>query len=294
MKRMMGIVMVVALAGAGVAWAQTADFGIQRSAVGKMHQLQQTLGQEPLSSLYTKNQSLALKAVEEGKKLLEAGNLDGAEAEFQKALKLSDMFFEANAYLGIVERQRGRLDKAIDQFAESLAAFGRFKEHLVARKKDYIKRLELMVNLMEKELDARHVNYGGGSSMEQATQFKFQEILEGNPTYHEAKITELKNYLSSLKDELARDEQMQYPAFFRLKYGNTLFMARRYAAAHVQLRLAVAADPNLGPAYANLALLNLMKGDDRRAVEMWKKAKSLNVKMNPELEQVLQERASKL
>ena len=228
---------------------------------------------QTMSELGSKAESNSMKALEKGKKELDAGKLDLANKYFHKAQKLMKQNFQAYAYQGIVAFKKRDVKTALAKFKESLEKFKEYKAYIVERKTDYARTLEKQLNTARVNLDSHNAQYAGINGSELENQYNSQ-----------------KNLLAALKKDMAKAKEMKYPAFFHFKYGNILFATRQEKAAKAQYLAAVDTDPSFKDAYANLAVCWFIEGDCAHAVEAYKKAKELKAKVNPNFERDLKKK----
>ncbi|BBB33294.1 hypothetical protein TTHT_1836 [Thermotomaculum hydrothermale] len=232
------------------------------------------------SGLYNKVQADSTKHIEKGKKYLKNNNLKKAEKEFKDAIKAWKHAYAAYAYLGIVYYQKRDFNKSKEYFEKSIFEFQKFKENYLKMKRDYIKNFELRAKELGIVLDKHNLNYGAGDALEYYQYSEQMRALRGrsisysvNPTVFEAYKNDYVNKYKNLQKEYEKDKNMQYDAFFRFKYGNTLMALKDFRGAIEQYSAAINQDPNLKDAYTNLSVAYFMLGDCNNAKKYYELAK---------------------
>jgi len=225
------------------------------------------------TSLFTKNFSNAMEFVEKGKNAIEKKDIEKAKKLFKKAIKQFDRTYQAYAYLGIIASMEKDYPTSLNYFKESLKQFERYKTHILERKKDYMLKFKTKATELRSVLDNHDMQY-----------------LGLNATEYESRYTDYKNKAKNLEEELKKDKDMKYDAFFRFKYGNVLMATKNREYAKQQYQLAIDANPNFKDAYANLAVCYFLDGDCNNAMQIYKKGKQLGTKFHPKFEQDLLKR----
>ncbi len=111
-----------------------------------------------------------------------------------------------------------------------------------------------------------------------------------NATEYETRKNDYENKYKNMKKEYEKDKNMQYDAFFRFKYGNTLMALRDIKGAIEQYKAAIEQDPNLKDAYTNISVAYFLTGDCPNAVKYYKLAKEKKAKINRNFERDLKKR----
>lgn len=225
------------------------------------------------TSLFSKNFSNAMNFVEKGQKALEKNKLNDAEKYFKKAIKEFDKTYHAYAYLGIVYSMKKDAKKSLEYFKQSLTKFEEYKSHLLERKTDYMKEFERKANSARIELDQHDQQYKGG-----------------NATSGESLYNDYMNKVKALKEELKKDKNLKYDAFFRFKYGNVLMATGNRNIAKQQYELAIDAKPEFKDTYANLAVCYFLDNNCQKAMEIYEKGRKLGTKFHPKFVQDLKKK----
>ena len=229
------------------------------------------------SQMYSKTMATSTRYIEKGKKYLEKNKIAKAENEFKKAIKAWKHAYAAYAYLGIIYYQKRDFAKSKEYFDKSLEEFAKFKENYLKMKLDYMKEFERKAKQMQIDLDKHDMQYQGQ-----------------NAVAMESQKVEYENKFKNMKKEYEKDKNMQYDAFFRFKYGNTLLALRKYKDAINQYEEAIKQNPRYKEAYVNLAVAYFITGDCENAVKNYKEAKKLKAPINKNFERDLKKRCSKL
>ena len=252
------------------------------------------------SQLYNKVQADSTKHIEKGKIYLKKGRVSKAEKEFEKAIKAWKHAYVAYAYLGIIYYQKRDFLKSKEYFEKSIREFSKFKENYLKMKLDYLKEFERRAKELGIVLDKHNLQYGSG---DQEEYFKYSEMMRAmrgrgisysvNPTVFEAYKNDYLNKYKNLKKEYEKDKKMQYDAFFRFKFGNTLMALKDVRSAIEQYRAAIKQNPNLKDAYTNLSVAYFLLGDCSNAVKYFKLAKKKGAKVKRNFERDLKRRCEK-
>ncbi len=252
------------------------------------------------SELFNKVQAASTKHIEKGKAYLEKGKLSKAEKEFNKAIKAWKHAYAAYAYLGIVYYQKRDFVKSKEYFEKSLKEFAEFKKNYLKMKLDYMKEFETKAKQLGIVLDKHTLQSASGNIQEYYDYLLVQKAYRGrsisysvNPAMFESFRNDYINKYNKLKKEYQRDQKMEYDAFFRFKYGNTLMALRDIKGAIEQYSLALKSDPELKDAYANLSVAYFLSGDCGNAVKYYRIAKKKGVKINRNFERDLKKRCFK-
>ncbi len=227
------------------------------------------------SQMYSKTMASSTKYIEKGKKYLEKNKISKAEKEFNKAIKAWKHAYAAYAYLGIVYYQKRDFVKSKEYFEKSLKEFAEFKKNYLKMKLDYMKEFERKAKQMQIELDKHDMQYQGK-----------------NAVAMESQKVEYENKYKNMKKEYEKEKNMQYDAFFRFKYGNTLLVLREYKDAINQYEEAVKQNPKYKEAYVNLSVAYFLIGDCQNAVKNFKIAKKLKAPINRNFERDLKKKCS--
>ncbi|BBB33293.1 hypothetical protein TTHT_1835 [Thermotomaculum hydrothermale] len=225
------------------------------------------------TSLYNKVMGPSTKHIEKGKKYLKKNKISKAEKEFKDAIKSWKHAYAAYAYLGIIYYQKRDFNKSKEYFEKSIKEFAAFKENFLKMKLDYMKEFQRKAKELQIELDKHDMQYQGI-----------------NATAYETKKVEYENKYKNMKKEYEKDKNMQYDAFFRFKYGNTLMALKDFKGAIEQYSAAINQDPNLKDAYTNLSVAYFVTGDCANAVKYYKIAKEKKAKINKNFERDLKKR----
>ena len=252
------------------------------------------------SEMFNKVQAASTKHIEKGKRYLKKGSLSKAEKEFKKAIKAWKHAYAAYAYLGIVYYNKGDFLKSKEYFEKSIREFANFKENYLKMKLDYMKEFETKAKQLGIVLDKHTLQSASGNIQEYYDYLLVQKAYRGrsisyavNPTMFESYRNDYVNKYKNLKKEYEKDKNMQYDAFFRFKYGNTLMALRDIKGAIEQYSLAIKQNPELKDAYTNLSVAYFLSGDCGNAVKYYRLARAKRAKINKSFEKDLKSRCLK-
>ena len=221
----------------------------------------------------------AQKTFEKGKKQVEKGKYRAAEASFRDLLKEPGFEYKALGYLAIIKDLRGDTVGAVKLFQDSIVSFMEHKQHLIERKTDYLKTMELEYVTDRAYLNTRKAGYVNNGSGEIAYNSVF--FPQGNPALIEMTIKNRKDRVEELKRNLEQDKKMEYPAFFFFKLGNFFMKTGDIPYAKIAYLNAISSDPDFRETYPNLAAIYFMQGDCVNAKRMVKRSEELQVDLNP-------------
>ncbi len=253
------------------------------------------------SALYNKVQAESTLYIKKGKVFLKQNNLDKAEKEFKKAIKAWKHAYAAYAYLGIIYYLEKDFLKSKMFFEKSIDEFAEFKKNYLKMKFDYLKQFQTKAKQLGLVLDKHNLQSGSGNVLEYFDYLLMQKALRGrsisysvNPAEFESYRNDYVNKYKNLLKEYEKDKNMQYDAFFRFKYGNTLMALRDFREAINQYKMAIAQDPELKDAYINLSVAYFITGDCPNAVKYYRIAKKKKAKINKNFVRDLKKRCGKL
>ena len=223
----------------------------------------------------------AQKTLAKGQKQLDNGKYSLAEESFSKLLDESDYKYTALGYLAVVKDQTGDPSQAVKLFQESIAEFQEYKAHLIERKQDYLKSMELDAQTDQAYLNTRKV--GHADQIEVKSKASTTRYLsQGNPALQQSDIHTKTNRVDELMNELEQDKKMAYPAFFYFKLGNLYSKSKQWDEAKTAYLNAVNSDPEFKETYANLAVVYFLENDCANAKLMANRAEEMNTPLNPD------------
>ncbi len=253
------------------------------------------------SALYNKVQAESTLYIKKGKVYLKQNNLNKAEKEFKKAIKAWKHAYAAYAYLGIIYYLEKDFLKSKMFFEKSIEEFAEFKRNYLKMKFDYLKQFQTKAKQLGLVLDKHNLQSGSGNVLEYFDYLLMQKALRGrsisysvNPAEFESYRNDYVNKYKNLLKEYEKDKNMEYDAFFRFKYGNTLMALRDFREAINQYKMAIEQDPELKDAYTNLSVAYFITGDCQNAVKYYRIAKKKKAKINRNFERNLKKRCGKL
>jgi Tfp pilus assembly protein PilF len=217
----------------------------------------------------------ARQAYDEGEELLRGEDFERAAEEFRRAIALDPLMWIAHYELGQTEMARKR-------YVDAIAAY-------VGCREVFMQMADVDVSVRgererERDDEIRELK----ESLQQVRSGKLK--LGPNELGVELRLEERLNMLES--GRLKGNEQtVGVPAPLFLALGSARFRAGQVAEAQAEFEAAVKADPGLGAAHNNLAVIYMMAGrfdDARQAV---RKAKKAGVHVNPQLPDEIERRA---
>ena len=228
-----------------------------------------------------------------GNAFLDKKDIDGAIAEYQKAIAIDSDFALARNNLGGVLAQKGRVDEAIAQYQKALAidpnyaeAHNNFGDSLVQKHQlsAAIDQYRTAVAINPEFAQAR---YNLGSTLAQAGQMdeaieQYQKALEINPD-----VAEIHNNLGNTyfqKNDM-EDALAQYREALRIKpdfdnarnnLGNVLLQMGRLDDAIAEYQKVLETNPGYVETHSNLGVALIRKGQMQEALAQFQEAVRLN------------------
>jgi len=226
----------------------------------------------------------AMKTIEKAKKLIDKGKLRSAEEKLRGIVEEPGFEYQALGYLAIIEDLQGDSESAIELFQESIVKFLDHKNHVIARKKEYLKSMEQEAISEKNLLGTRKMAYANRIPVQSkgvlgSTSTRY--VSQGNPALVESVNKEQFDRVEQLKIQLEKDKEMAYPAFFYFKLGNILFKANQFEYAQMTYLNAVSSDEAFPDVYPNLAVTYFLANDCENASKMVARAETLGAEVNP-------------
>jgi len=188
----------------------------------------------------------------------EAGRLEQAEADLERALELAPSLYDARYQLGALERRTGRA-------AEALASFRRAAEDADSG----VNRAKALLNVGELERDAARLPQAIAA---------FEQAVAADPSLEAAVAPELANLHTQAGDTERAEEWLAKAGGGRtanpvLEYnvGVAHFNKQEWEAAIESFRKVVTADAANADAYKNLGIALLNLGQKAEAAEAFRK-----------------------
>jgi Tfp pilus assembly protein PilF len=207
----------------------------------------------------------AMRHVRLGQEHLHAEQWDKAEAEFRGAVKIEPTLEMAHYGLGQVYMNTKRFPAAVaaylacrDAFQTNLARLATHDMHAQRVLDDQIRALE----------DERTLLASG----------RVKAMLSGGPAELDRRISEMRAL--RFHDEKAMPGT---PAWISIALGSAYFRSGAMADAEREYRAALVADPKLGEAHNNLAVVCMLTGRYPEADDEIKAAEKAGFKVNPQL-----------
>jgi Flp pilus assembly protein TadD len=171
----------------------------------------------------------------QGEAALQAERFDEAVREFHRALKLDGLLVMAHYGLGQAHMAKREYRSAVIGFRGARDAYAELDRRRMQAE------LALQANALQRRMSALQYPTGGGSS---------------------SKGHDFEDPAGSADDEAARHtpRALEIPAPLSLALGSALFRAGEVPEAELAYRAAIAAEPGLGEAHNNLAVVLLLTG----------------------------------
>ena len=219
----------------------------------------------------------AQKVLKEGQRLMAAEDVEGAAKAFEEAIALDPLLMMAHYGLGTARMARKEYAAAATAFEAARQAFhDRMERDAGLRHRSQANREERMRKLREairKMPEASGPGAGGVVNMQRGEWEAELRMLEAA--------------------ERSESGPPAVPAGLSLSLGSAYFRSGRIADAEREYRAALAAQPNLGEAHINLAVVLLMTGKPADAKEEIKLAKKARAKVPPGLEKDIDDAIAK-
>jgi tetratricopeptide (TPR) repeat protein len=221
--------------------------------------------QTPIAVPSVRDHIDAMRQVRLGQEHLHAEQWDKAEAEFKAAAKLEPTLEMAHYGLGQVYMNTKRFPAAVtaylacrDAFLKNLASLATHDLHAERVLDDQIRALE----------DERTLLATG----------RVQAMLSGGAMELDRRIAEMR--ATRFHDAKAMPG---IPAWISIALGSAYFRSGAMADAEREYRAALVADPKLGEAHNNLAVVCMLTGRYPEADDEIKAAEKAGFKVNPQL-----------
>ena len=214
--------------------------------------------------------------LKEGQKLLDEDDFESAAKSFEEAIALDPMLMMAHHGLGTARMARKEYAAAVTAFENARQAFNdRMEQNADLRHRNQANREERMRRLREaisKTEERSGPNAGGYQNMQRS---------------------EWEAELAMLEAAEETGGAPPVPAGLSFALGSAYFRTGRVADAEREYRAALAANPRLGEAHINLAVVLLMSGKPQEAKEEIKLAKKSKAKVPPGLEKDIDDAIAK-
>jgi tetratricopeptide (TPR) repeat protein len=222
------------------------------------------------------DRQLALRHYRSGEQALQQEAFDQAEREFQEAGRLDPLLELAHYGLGQVYMATRRYPLAVRAYEKCREVFETNGALAMQNEAAYEQRLRDQITALE---DARR-------SLETG-------VVRSRNAF--ASVQRLQIQITELKTQLNRkpDQAPPVPAWISLALGSAYFRTSAMPEAEREYRAAIAADPKLGEAHNNLAVVLLLTGRPADAEQSLTAAERAGFQVNPQLKDDIKKAAGK-
>jgi tetratricopeptide (TPR) repeat protein len=221
--------------------------------------------QPAVATLPVREHIEAMRHLRFGQEHLHAEQWDKAEAEFKSAVKLEPTLEMAHYGLGQVYMNTKRFPDAVAAYLGCRDAFVSNTARLATNDLAAQRQLDDQIRILE---DERPLQVSG----------RIKAMLSGGPAELDRRIAEMK--ASRFHDAKAMPG---IPVWISIALGSAYFRSGAMADAEREYRAALVADPKLGEAHNNLAVVCMLTGRYPEADDEIKAAEKAGFKVNPQL-----------
>jgi tetratricopeptide (TPR) repeat protein len=215
----------------------------------------------------------AVRHYRAGMQAMHAESWEQAEREFSAAVELDALLEVAHYGLGQVYMATRRYPEAVRAYTRCREAFHQGVALLLMDRATAERRLEDQI---------------------QATQDSLRQLQGGRVRTANtgASIQRLEDQIRSLQRQRKRDTQgpLPTPPSISLALGSALFRTGAFADAELEYRAALSADPQLGEAYNNLAVVYMLTGRLEEAEAALASAEKAGFRVNAQLKRDIEVR----
>jgi tetratricopeptide (TPR) repeat protein len=229
------------------------------------------LAQRQQSQFFNVTRERAMVPYDRGMAQLRQEAFDAAVRSFQEAIEL-DATFDMAYYM------LGRTHMALRNYVAAAVALGKCRDlHLAESSRKFVDKQELQRNRRERvnEISGRISTLRAGPQTFQI----LEEIRQ---------LEERKRQIEDADREITPD--LAVPAYVSLALGSALFRSGRLEDAERAYLATVAADPKVGEAHNNLAVVYMETGRLDQAEKAVKAAEKTGLRVNPALKEEIQKR----
>jgi Tfp pilus assembly protein PilF len=215
----------------------------------------------------------SLRHLRLGQENLRAEHWDKAETEFRAAIKLDPLLELAHYGLGQTHMALKRFNEAVQDFRNCRDAFHQVSGNAATSKLQAEQRvLEQIQQLEDQKAQYQSKTYTAGSSM------------QANAI---ARIDSMIGELRARRYEAVDGRQPETPAWMSLALGSAYFRGGSMADAEREYLETLKADPKVGEAHNNLAVVYMLTGRYPQADAELAAAEKAGFKVNPQLKEDL-------
>lgn len=223
----------------------------------------------PLAGQQAKGRELAMPPYRIGLEHLRAESWPAAAAAFQQAIDIDATFEMAYYGLGRAQMPQRRYAEAVISFTKCRDLFQSSAGRQFATRQDAQRYRQDRMN----EIDEMLRQYQQGPQT-----MRTQDA-----------VRQLEQEKRRIQERFERGMNItlegSVPAYVSLALGSAYFRTEQFADAEREYKAAINADPKIGEAYNNLAVVYLQTGRYREADEAVKSAERVGYKVHPQLKQ---------
>ncbi len=237
-----------------------------------------TFAATPAFAQPTREHPEAMRHLRVGQENLRAEQWDQAETEFKAAIKLDPLLELAHYGLGQTYMAMKRFDEAVLAYRNCRDAFRRLAGNAATGQlRDEQRVLEQIQQLEDQKAQLQSKTYTAGS-------------LQANA------IVRLDSMIGELRAHRYQNvdgRQPETPTWISIALGSAYFRSGAMADAEREYHAALAADPKLGEAHNNLAVVYMLTRRFPEAESEIKAAEKAGFKVNPQLKEDLKKASSR-
>jgi tetratricopeptide (TPR) repeat protein len=200
----------------------------------------------PLLQAQSSNEQRAVQHLRAGQSALQSERFDEAEREFKSAIDLDPLLELAHYGLGQTYMATRRYVEAVKAYLATRDAFHRSAADQITNKVEGDRRLDDQIRYLR---DARRAVESGR--------------VRTSGVNVTTKLAEIDGQIRQLEGMRRRGDQggtPQTPAYISIALGSAYFRTNAFAEAEREWRAALQADPKLGEAHNNLAVVLMLTG----------------------------------
>ena len=215
----------------------------------------------------------AMRHLRLGQENLRAEQWEKAETEFRAAIKLDPLLELAHYGLGQADMGMKRFDEAVLAFVNCRDAFHQLASNAATGKlRDEQRVLEQIQQLEDQKAQLQSKSYTAGSS------------LQANGI---ARIDSMIGELRARRYQNVDGRQPETPTWISVALGSAYFRSGSLGDAEREYLETLKADPKLGEAHNNLAVVYMLTGRYPQADAEIKAAEKAGFRVNPQLKEDL-------
>lgn len=223
--------------------------------------------QAAITTLPVREHADAMRHLRLGQENMHAEHWDEAESEFKAAVKLEPTLEMAHYGIGQVYMNTKRYPLAVDAFVACRNAFVANTARLATNDMAAQRQLDDQIRALEDEKTLLATG-------------RVKSMLSGGPAEVDRRLTDLRS--RRFHDARAMPDT---PAWISIALGSAYFRGGSMADAEREYLQALKADPKLGEAHNNLAVVYLLSGRHPQADEEIKAAEKAGFRVNPQLKE---------